>query len=65
MSDKYIMFLIDLFPELKPKKVREDAAGVGVIANKKQARDPRYSMSLTKDVRPGADRKAMRALKLI
>lgn len=30
----------------------EDAAGVGVIASKKQARDPRYSMSLTKDVRP-------------
>jgi hypothetical protein len=30
-----------------------ETAGVGVIANKKQARDPRYSMSLTKDVRPG------------
>jgi hypothetical protein len=29
----------------------EDASGV--IANKKQAKDPRYSMSLTKDVRPG------------
>jgi hypothetical protein len=29
----------------------EDASGV--IANKKQVKDPRYSMSLTKDVRPG------------
>jgi len=36
-----------------PKTVNEEAAGVGVIANKKQARDPRYSMSLTADVRPG------------
>jgi cytidyltransferase-like protein len=36
-----------------PKTVNEEAAGVGVIANKKQARDPRYSMSLTVDVRPG------------
>jgi len=31
----------------------EDAAGVGVVANKKQARDPRYVMSITKDVQPG------------
>ena len=30
-----------------------ETAGVGVIANAKQARDPRYSMSLTKDIRPG------------
>lgn len=36
-----------------PQAVNEEAAGVGVIANKKQARDPRYSMSITKDVRPG------------
>jgi cytidyltransferase-like protein len=36
-----------------PRAVNEEAAGVGVIANKKQARDPRYSMSLTQDVRPG------------
>jgi cytidyltransferase-like protein len=36
-----------------PKTVNEEAGGVGVIANKKQARDPRYSMSLTADVRPG------------
>lgn len=30
-----------------------ETAGVGVIANKKQARDPRYSHSLTNDIRPG------------
>ena len=53
----------------KPKKVaepvaQEDAAGVGVIASKKQARDPRYSMSLTKDVRPGQVKKSLNAFKL-
>jgi len=36
-----------------PQAVNEEAGGVGVIANKKQAQDPRYSMSLTQDVRPG------------
>jgi len=36
-----------------PQAVNEEAAAVGVVANKKQARDPRYSMSITKDVRPG------------
>jgi len=36
-----------------PQTVNEEAAGVGVVANKKQVRDPRYSMSITKDVRPG------------
>lgn len=36
-----------------PQSVNEEAGGVGVIASKKQARDPRYSMSLTKDIRPG------------
>jgi hypothetical protein len=36
-----------------PQAVNEEAAGVGVIANKKQVNDPRYSMSITKDVRPG------------
>ena len=30
-----------------------EAGGTGVVASKKQASDPRYSMSLTKDVRPG------------
>jgi hypothetical protein len=44
--------------------VREEAAGVGVIANKKQARDPRYSMSLTKDVRPGEVERSLKKLSL-
>jgi hypothetical protein len=53
----------------KPKKVaepvaQEDAAGVGVIASKKQAKDPRYSMSLTKDVRPGQVKKSLDAFRL-
>jgi hypothetical protein len=43
----------------------EDAAGVGVVAkNKKMAQDPRYSMSITKDVQPGQDLKNLRALRL-
>lgn len=36
-----------------PQAVNEEAGGVGVVASKKQARDPRYSHSLTQDVRPG------------
>jgi hypothetical protein len=53
----------------KPKKIaepvaQEDAAGVGVIASKKQAKDPRYSMSLTKDVRPGQVKKSLDAFRL-
>jgi cytidyltransferase-like protein len=36
-----------------PQTVNEEAGGVGVVANKKQAQDPRYSHSLTVDVRPG------------
>lgn len=36
-----------------PQAVNEEAGGVGVIASKKQARDPRYSHSLTADIRPG------------
>ncbi len=53
----------------KPEKdtttgVSEDAAGVGVIASKKQKNDPRYSMSLTKDVRPGEDKRNMKKLHL-
>ena len=36
----------------------------GVIATKAQARDPRYSMSLTKDVRPGQIEKNLKAFNL-
>jgi hypothetical protein len=42
----------------------EDAAGVGVVASKKQKNDPRYSMSLTKDVRPGEVTRNMKKLHL-
>lgn len=49
---------------LSIRPVHEDAAGVGVIASKKQARDPRYSMSLTKDVRPGATERNLKKLRL-
>ena len=44
--------------------ITEDAAGVGVIANKKQAQDPRYSMSLTQDIRPGEVDRQLRKMKL-
>jgi hypothetical protein len=44
--------------------VQEDAGGVGVVASNKQAKDPRYSMSLTKDVRPGQINKSLKAFKL-
>ena len=47
------------------QKLSEDAAGVGVIANKNQANDPRYSMSLTQDVRPGQVEKSLAAFHLI
>lgn len=36
----------------------------GVIASKSQKKDPRYSMSLTKDVRPGQIEKNLRAFDL-
>lgn len=44
----------------------EDAAGVGVVAtNKKMARDPRYSTSMTTDVQPDTPQKNLKAFKLI
>ena len=50
-----------------PKPTEEpvvEAGGTGVVASKKQARDPRYSMSLTRDVRPGQINKSLRAFDL-
>jgi len=45
--------------------IEEEAAGVGVIAaNKKMARNPRYSMSITKDVKPSTPKNMLRALRL-
>lgn len=47
------------------RPVAEDAAGVGVVAkNKKMAKDPRYSMSVTKDVTPSTPNKMLRAFRL-
>lgn len=43
----------DLFAAVRKGMKLEEAAGVGVVASKGQAKDPRYMMSLTKDVRPG------------
>jgi cytidyltransferase-like protein len=47
-----------------PNTMNEDAGGVGVIASRSQARDPRYSMSLTKDVRPGETDRQLRKMHL-
>ena len=52
------------WPAEELESLAEDAAGVGVIANKKQKNDPRYSMSMTKDVGPGEDKKNMKKLHL-
>lgn len=47
------------------KPMEEDAAGVGVVAtNKKMARDPRYSTSITKDVKPKTPKNMLRAFRL-
>ena len=43
----------------------EEAAGVGVIAKASQKNDPRYSTSLTVDIKPDTPAKNMKALKLI
>jgi hypothetical protein len=46
-------------------KIAEDAAGVGVVAtNKKMAKDPRYSTSITKDVKPSTPKSMLRAFRL-
>lgn len=47
-----------------PQTVNEEAAGAGVIADKKQVNDPRYSMSITKDVRPGEVGRQLRKMHL-
>jgi hypothetical protein len=45
--------------------IEEEAAGVGVVAaNKKMAQDPRYSTSITKDVKPNTPKNMLRALRL-
>ena len=49
---------------IRGNRFNEEAAGVGVIASKKQSRDPRYKTSLTKDVKPNAIAKSLRAFRL-
>jgi hypothetical protein len=46
------MLLNELFGQL------DEVGGVGVVAaNKRMARDPRYSMSMTQDIKPGETQK--------
>jgi cytidyltransferase-like protein len=53
-------------PPVQMEPVAEDAAGVGVVAtNKKMAKDPRYSMSMSVDVKPDTPNKNLRAFGLI
>jgi cytidyltransferase-like protein len=52
-------------PTVQTEPVQEEAAGVGVVAkNKKMARDPRYSMSMSCDVDPSTPDKNLRAFSL-
>jgi len=54
-----------LYKAVRKGMLVEDAAGVGVVAtNKKMARDPRYSTSMTVDVRPDTPQKNLKAFKL-
>ena len=55
-------FAIGQAEELHGDEVNESASGY--IPTKKQAKDPRYVMALTKDVRPGAVGKEANKLKL-
>lgn len=49
----------------KGMNLSEDAAGVGVVAtNRRMAKDPRYSMSMTTDVRPNTPAKNLKAFRL-
>jgi ribosomal protein S13 len=61
LSAKEKQELHDFVNSLKTVK---ECGGTGVVATKKQARDPRYSTSLTKDVQPGAIKKSLRAFNL-
>jgi hypothetical protein len=51
-------------PEPKKDAKTNEEGGVGVIASKKQAKDPRYSTSLTVDIRPGQIEKNLKAFNL-
>jgi hypothetical protein len=54
-----------LYRAVRKGMLVEDTAGVGVVAtNKKMARDPRYSTSMTADVRPDTPNKNLKAFRL-
>jgi hypothetical protein len=54
-----------LYKAVRKGMLKEDAAGVGVVAtNKKMARDPRYSTSMAVDVHPDTPQKTLKAFKL-
>jgi hypothetical protein len=54
-----------LYKAVRKGMLKEDAASVGVVAtNKKMAKDPRYSTSMTVDVHPNTPQKNLRAFKL-
>lgn len=61
----------ELFGKFNPRLYRlmqhkiTEQAGVGVVAaNRRMARDPRYSTSMTQDVRPDTPKKNLRAFRL-
>lgn len=60
-------FTNDLYSAVRQgMNLSEDAAGVGVIAkNRRMAKDPRWSHSLTVDVRPDTPQKNARAFRLV
>jgi hypothetical protein len=54
-----------LYKAVRKGMLVEDAAGVGVVAtNKKMAKDPRYSTSMTVDVHTDTPQKNLKAFKL-
>lgn len=60
-ADPAIGVILDKIPQ-----PMAETAGVGVVAsNARMAKDPRYSMSLTKDVRPDTPTKNARAFRLV
>jgi hypothetical protein len=61
LLDKYIDKVVDKYPQFRPTDFSFQSADEKVIAeatgyipvNDKEARDPRYSMAITQDIKPG------------
>ena len=64
VKDLFGAFDLEVYNIMRDQ-IYEDTAGVGVVANKKQQYDSRYSNSMTVDVKPGTSSKMMRSLRLI